>query len=946
MSDLTPQTTDSPTNLPPVDVTEAPELHGAAAPDIMSKVVAGKSQGQIVRARFLQHRGAMFAIVLLVGLVTMAFTSVGFLGWSGWWTHDPQTTNEVINGGRPTLSLFGANGVAIGTHPFGQDEVGRDVFARVMLGTQTSLIVMVIVGLVSGFLGVVIGALAGYFGGRLDRFLMSLTDLVITIPVIVLGAVLGALAAGHGGAWLLAVFLGIASWTTLARLVRGEILSLREREFVDAARVAGVSDFWIVLRHILPNCIGVIIVNQTLLMSSAILLETSLSFVGFGIRFPDVSLGQLINQYQEAFTTRPWLFWWPGVMIVLIALSVNFIGDGLRDAFDPRQKKTPARRAMEKAAPAVVVDAEVSTHEAVVDTRVAPLLDVRELTVEFFVEGEWFVAANKVSYDVRPGEVLAIVGESGSGKTQSSLAILGLLPPNGRASGSAVLAGEDLIGMTPSELQRKRGKDLAMIFQEPMTALNPVLTIGFQIMEAVRVHEEVGPAQARVRALELLRMVEMPEPEKRLDYYPHQLSGGQRQRAMIAQSLACDPGLLVADEPTTALDVTVQAEILSLMRSLRDRTNAGIVVITHDMGVVADLADNIIVMRHGNIVERGAIAEVLSDPQDAYTKQLLAAIPHLGTTTSADSPLAAIPTELPTAVGGRTLAMTSVGHAQTPPVGDAPLVMAARGLVIEYPGTQGRPPFRAVKVVDLDVARGEVVGLVGESGSGKSTIGRAAVGLLPVADGELEICSVDMRRATREQLRPLRRSVGMIFQDPGSSLNPRLPLGQSIGEPLKLHKGLNGSELSKAVEALLDQVELPRSVRNRYPHELSGGQRQRVGIARALSLAPDLLVADEPTSALDVSVQSKVLELFLGLQREYGFACLFISHDLAVVEQMCDRIAVLQHGEMVEVGTTEQVIWNPREPYTQRLIAAVPVPDPHQQAKRREERERLLAAAG
>lgn len=941
MSEMTPIDPDLATTLVPDDAVAAPPEDQPA--DILTKEVEGKSQGQIVRGRFFQHKAAVTAVAGLAFIVVIAFTSVGFWGWPGWWIHDPQATGEIVNGGAPTLSIFGDAGLRWGDHPFGQDEVGRDVFARVMLGTQTSLIVMLIVGLVSGVIGVTVGALAGYFGGRIDRFLMAVTDLFITIPVIVLGAVLGSLAAGIGGAWLLAVFLGIASWTTLARLVRGEFLSVREREFVDSARVIGVSDTSIVLRHILPNCMGVIIVNQTLLMSAAILLETSLSFVGFGIRFPDVSLGQLINQYQEAFTTRPWLFWWPGVMIVLIALSVNFIGDGLRDAFDPRQKRIPSKRAMDKGTEArssANAPGEVVVHEVDVDENAELLLAVDDLTVEFFVDGTWFVATNQVSYSVHRGEVLAIVGESGSGKTQSSLALMGLLPENGRAQGTAVLNGEDLIGMPIDRLRQKRGKEVAMIFQEPMTALNPVLTIGFQIVETLRVHYDMGPTEARERALELLHMVEMPDAEKRLDYYPHQLSGGQRQRAMIAQSLACDPGLLIADEPTTALDVTVQAEILLLMRSLRDRINAGIVIITHDMGVVADLADNIIVMRSGNVVERGAVADVLGNPLHPYTQQLLDAVPHLGTSTSREESRPVVTESAAPPDAARTVD----GVLQTPPAGDEPLVVRARGLVVEYPGVGGNPGFRAVKGVDLDVARGEVVGLVGGSGSGKSTIGRAVIGLLPTTDGRLDVCGVSMRGASRADKRPLHTKVGMIFQDPGSSLNPRLPLGQSIGEPLKLHRGIGGAELDKAVETLLDQVELPRSVRNRYPHELSGGQRQRVGIARALSLAPDLLIADEPTSALDVSVQAKVLTLFQGLQREYGFACLFVSHDLAVIEQVCNRIAVLQHGEMVEVGTTEQVIWNPLQDYTKQLIAAVPVPDPAEQAERREERNRLLGS--
>jgi peptide/nickel transport system ATP-binding protein len=577
----------------------------------------------------------------------------------------------------------------------------------------------------------------------------------------------------------------------------------------------------------------------------------------------------------------------------------------------------------------------------------APVLSVRDLRVDFFVDGEWFPAAVDISYDVRPGEVLAIVGESGSGKTQSSMSLLGLLPTNGRASGSAKLEDRELIGMPTNRLRRIRGREIAVIFQEPMTALNPVYTVGFQIVETLRAHFEIGPADARERAVELLRLVELPEPEKRFHSYPHQLSGGQRQRAMIAQALACDPKLLIADEPTTALDVTVQAEILKLMRDLRSRINSGIVLITHDMGVVADMADRIIVMKDGRIVEQGAAAQIFGDPQHPYTQKLLAAVPHLGRSSTVDG--AGVATDEVT-TGGATAgappvtAPTATPVAATDPHAGRPVVLEARDMVIEYPGRRRTPAFRAVDGVDLQIRQGEVVGLVGESGSGKTTIGRAVVGLLPVSGGELSIVGQNMVGASRKELKPLRSQVGIVFQDPGSSLNPRLPIGESIGEPLFLHKGMKGEPLSREVERLLDQVELPRSMRNRYPHELSGGQRQRVGIARALSLEPKLLVADEPTSALDVSVQATVLELFTDLQREHGFACLFISHDLAVVEMLSDRIAVMHHGKLVEVGPTAEVVRSPKDPYTQRLLAAVPVPDPDEQRRRREARDAMLEA--
>lgn len=566
----------------------------------------------------------------------------------------------------------------------------------------------------------------------------------------------------------------------------------------------------------------------------------------------------------------------------------------------------------------------------------APILEVEGLGVEFYVEGEWFPAAIDLSYEVRPGEVLAIVGESGSGKTQSSMSLIGLLPRNGRASGSAKLAGRELIGLSHKQLSRVRGNDVAVIFQEPMTALNPVYTVGFQIVETLRTHFDIGPKAARARAIELLTLVDIPQPEKSVDKYPHQLSGGQRQRAMIAQALACDPKLLIADEPTTALDVTVQAEILKLMRDLRSRIDSGIILITHDMGVVADLADRVIVMKNGRIVESGTADQIYNRPQHPYTRQLLDAVPHLGKAVE-DEDEAGSTTSSTTATPVAADAAAEAGATS-----GEPAAMDARGLVIEYPGRGRVPAFRAVDEIDLQIGRGEVVGLVGESGSGKTTVGRAVVGLLPVAGGSLTIDGREMGGIGAKELRELRKHVSIVFQDPGSSLNPRLPIGESIGEPLKLQKVAKGAELDRRVETLLDQVHLARGMRNRYPHELSGGQRQRVGIARALALNPKLLVADEPTSALDVSVQAKVLELFQELQREHGFACLFISHDLAVVELLSSRIAVMHKGKLVEQGPRDQILRDPQHAYTRRLLAAVPVPDPAEQRLRREERDRLL----
>ena len=538
-----------------------------------------------------------------------------------------------------------------------------------------------------------------------------------------------------------------------------------------------------------------------------------------------------------------------------------------------------------------------------------PVLSVKDFTVEFWVDGVWYPAAIDMNFDIEPGKVTAIVGESGSGKSTTAMGIMDLLASNARMSGSVKVKGEEMIGAPKSLLRAFRGKEVAYIFQEPMTALNPVYTVGFQIVETLRSHFDMGPKEARVRAIELLTMVEIPNPEQSFDKYPHQFSGGQRQRAMIAQALACDPALLIADEPTTALDVTVQAEILDLMRGLKDRLNSAILLITHAMGVVAVMADDILVMKNGLVVESGTSEEIFYRPQHPYTKELLGAVPKLGSSKQ------------------RTLPYSS--DARPAPV------LKIENVTIEYPKRGRIPAFTAVKDFSLEIFPGEIVGLVGESGSGKTTVGRAAIGLIPIKSGKIEIVGEDISHATQKDLAKIRRHTGIVFQDPASSLNPRLPIGESIGEPIFLAGLAKGDALNKSVEDLLDQVELPRSYRNRYPHELSGGQRQRVGIARALALTPDLLIADEPTSALDVSVQSRFLELLQELQDKLNFACLFISHDLAVVDILSHRIAVMQDGNLVEVGDRDRILRSANDAYTQRLIGAVPVPDPKEQAERR-----------
>ncbi|WIE60614.1 ABC transporter ATP-binding protein [Curtobacterium sp. MCLR17_032] len=581
-----------------------------------------------------------------------------------------------------------------------------------------------------------------------------------------------------------------------------------------------------------------------------------------------------------------------------------------------------------------------------------PILQVRGLRVAF---GDAEPVVRDVSFDLTPGRVLALVGESGSGKSVSAMSVLGLLPPQARVEGSARFRGEELVGAPVEELRQVRGAGIGVVFQEPMNSFTPVLSIGTQIAEAVRAHPTaLDRAGVSARVDELLRSAGIADPARIRKAFPHELSGGQLQRAMIAMALAGDPVALIADEPTTALDVTVQAGILDLLRNLcRDRGLA-VLLITHDMGVVADVADEVLVMRRGDPVEHGPVVDLFARPQAEYTRALLAAVPALG-------PLVPVPPRRgacgaagrPSSRGEARPASASDGasaetraerpdsrptvRATSPSASDAddagrasrPLVARLRDVGVRY-SRRGDP---TVSGIDLELHAGETLGLVGESGSGKTTIGRALAGLVPVVEGTVDVDGQDLRTARGRRLRDIRKRVGIVFQDPASSLNPRQSIGWSIAEPLLVHEP--SADRPARVRELLEAVQLDPSWAERFPHQLSGGQRQRVAVARALALRPALLIADEPTSALDVTVQAAVLDLLRDLQDEFGFGCLLVSHDLAVVRQLADRVAVLHHGRIVEHGTTQAVLDDPQEDYTRMLLAAAPVADPARQAERR-----------
>ncbi|CAD6528580.1 Glutathione import ATP-binding protein GsiA [Paraburkholderia hiiakae] len=555
------------------------------------------------------------------------------------------------------------------------------------------------------------------------------------------------------------------------------------------------------------------------------------------------------------------------------------------------------------------------------------LLEVRDLRVNFGAHE----AVRGVSFDIAAGETLALVGESGSGKSATALSVMQLVAEPGRVTGSVRFEGRELLGLPPRAVRELRGKQISMIFQEPMTSLNPVLCIGEQIVETLRQHEALSRRAARARAVELLDLVRIPEPQRRFDDYPHELSGGQRQRVMIAMAVACHPRLLIADEPTTALDVTIQARILELLDALRRELSMSLLLITHDLGVVADHADRVAVMLAGRKVEEAPTQDLFAHPRHAYTQGLLNAslnladdlhyrswtLPEIRHTVTEDRAgeeggFVVVPRKVPerAAPGAREAAA-------------APL-LAVRDLRVAYPQRHGAPPLHAVDGVSFEIGRGESVGLVGESGCGKSTLSRAIMRLVPVASGSIALDGTELVPLRERALRPLRRKVQMVFQDPYASLNPRRTVGDILETVLAVNGVGDPAARRARVRLALERVGLPAAALSRFAHEFSGGQRQRIGIARALVLEPALLICDEPVSALDVSIQAQILNLLVELKRELGLSMLFISHDLSVVRYIADRVHVMQQGKIVESGDHRDIWRAPRHPYTRTLLAAIP----------------------
>lgn len=822
------------------------------------------------------------------------------------------------------MDISGRMALPSAVHWLGQDEFGRDVLSRLLYGARISLSVAFATGAVAALVGITAGLAGGYFGGLAEILTVRLAEFMLAFPPILLALLV--IAFTGPGTVTLIVTMATFYAPEFARIAYGEVRSVKQKEYVEAMHAVGAGPLRILSRTILPNIMAPLFVQFSLVVAAAIVVESGLSFLGLGIVPPTPSWGLMIRGARSYLELNPLALVWPCLAVVVTIFIVNSLCDAVRDVFDPRAtgvKGLSFQRCRAR-----------DNRDEIASSPDNMQLSVKGLRTDFATPNGAVTAVNGVSFDVRRGETVAIVGESGSGKSVTSLSIMGLLPEKS----ASVTAGQiefatqsgqvlDLARLDDDTARTLRGRDMAMIFQEPMTSLNPVYRIGEQLSEAILAHSGCSKREARKLALDMLRKVHISDPERRLKQFPFELSGGMRQRVMIAMALAGKPKLLIADEPTTALDVTIQAQILELIRELQKEEEMSILFITHDMGVVAEIADRTVVMYKGEAVESGPTAEIFENPTHPYTRALLSAVPKLGTMETSDRP-ARFP-----------MIDRLTGLSQTPKElavkivdGERPLLQV-RNLTTRFDIRGGllstvRGRIHAVENISFDLKAGETLALVGESGCGKSTTGRSVLRLLEPRAGSVMLDGVDVLALEEAELRRQRRKMQMIFQDPYGSLNPRLSVGAAIADPLTINGLKSPSEAMKTVAALLEKVGLEPDMATRYPHEFSGGQRQRICIARALALEPKLIVADEAVSALDVSVKAQVANLMLDLQAELGLSYLFISHDMAVVERVSHRVAVMYLGEIVEIGSRKSIFQNPQHPYTQRLLAAVPIADP------------------
>ena len=876
------------------------------------------------------------------------------------------------------------------SHLFGTDQFGRDVFSLVVYGARPSLLIGTSSVILGCTIGVSIGLTAGYAGGWVDMCLMRFIDVWMAIPAILLAIALSTALRPSPVTIVLAV--SVAAIPRYARVLRGQALAVRNGAFVEAARSAGASHAAILFRHVVPQCAAPIIVMATLGVGGSILIGSGLSFLGLGVNDERPDWGYLLTEGRGYLTVAWWTVTYPGLAITSLVVAVNVVGDALRRRLDPRQwtHVAPSRLNLGYAGaivrPGTRESAAAGAHAVAAPAhhRSSALLHVEGLAIRF--DGARpFDVVEGLSFDVARGQTVAIVGESGSGKTMTALAILRLETYRGAriVAGDIVFDGTSLVGLSAGRLDAIRGRRIAMVLQEPMTAFDPVFTVGEQIVETIVRHERIGRAAAWERGVRLLERVHVPDARLRMRQLPQELSGGTRQRAMIAMALACGPDLLIADEPTTALDVTIQAQILALLKELQQELGMAILLITHDLGVAAKMADRVVVMYAGRIAEQASVLDLFAHPRHPYTQALLrAAVPHDGRRGGELPAIAGSIPRLDEAPPGCRF-HPRCGRASGRCEHDAPPLDASHGREIACwhaldpdaeaspietvdgapaPGSKRGSDANAVQPlvetvrlskhfgarrrlfgahqsvcaldgVSLAIHRGETFGLVGESGCGKSTLGRVLLQLEAPSDGQVLFDGRDVLGLRGRDRKRVRREMQMIFQDTQGSIDPRWTVHDVIAEPLVSHERWSRAALRTRVEELLDLVGLQPSTGARHAHELSGGQRQRIGIARAIALHPQFIVADEAVSALDLSVQAQIINLLGDLRQRLGLTSLFIGHGLDIVRHLSDRIGVMYLGRLVEVAPADALFRYPAHHYTRALIASIPPLDP----RRREE---------
>jgi len=846
-------------------------------------------------------------------------------------------------------------GLATGYHVLGTDRTGNDVLWQALKSIRTAWIIGSLTTVAMLPPALILGISAGYFKGWIDDVIQYVYTTLTSIPGVLLIAacvlMMQVYIDTHPGLFptaaqradlrlfLLCMILGLTGWAGLCRLLRAEALKLRELEYVQAARAFGISNWRIMARHLLPNVMHIVLITVVLEFSGLVLYEAVLSYLGIGVDPSMNSFGSMIEKSRFEMSRDP-MIWWnllaAFIFMLALVLAANLFADAVRDAFDPRSRMfRPRRFSIFKKNSQPQSGAAVSTSspssagmvaaltQDVNQTAENAILSVHDLDVVIDTGESWRHAVQALALTVHRGETFALVGESGSGKSMTALALMRLLPEALRVTqGKIVVGGIDINTLSESSMRTVRGGRAGMIFQEPGTSLNPVLRVGDQLCEAIVTHTDLRGTAARLRAVKWLQRVGIPEPEQRIDDYPFQFSGGQKQRIMIAIALAAEPELLIADEPTTALDVTVQAQVLGLIRDIQQELGMAVLLITHDLAVVRDVADTVALMRYGEIVETASADQFFKAPKHPYARELFAAIP---TFAKRGQPLSPQVTE--TVMPRESILGTGLrsGH-QTP-------ALVVEQLQIGYPIRKGLlrrqvGVNQAVQGVSFSLQRGETLALVGASGCGKTTVAKALLRLLDssaVISGTVRLGDQQLLRASRIELKALRRRIQIVFQDPFASLDPRMRVREILQEGIAaLRPEWDAAEQSQRISALLERVGLPADAGDRYPHEFSGGQRQRIAIARALAVEPEVLILDEPTSALDVSVQAQILDLLTDLQKETGMAYLFITHNFGVVEYLADRVAVMDAGRVVEFGEATQVLQAPKSAVTRELLDAVP----------------------